>query len=559
MDVNDPPASPTLDPRASPRRPAWPHVLLSLLMAAVLLPGLGWRHLWNDEADTAERARAVLHTGVPTVFDPEGRLSTNMAGLELEDGDLHRFTPWAQFYLAAAGLLGGRVAGASEDAAVRFPFVLLHGACSGLASWGLVHVAAVPLGPAVVVGAALGLQSVRMVYNRQARYPALTDLLVIFGMVGIGRFAARRRGAGWVAVACAALPQTHPLSGLVFSWFLAGLAVIAWVPAWRTEARAVVRAWIPTAAATLLSTGALLLLTRPWRQTAWGAPGLNDFRGFDHSSLYWALAFALGSVVLGVSARARGMALPLVALVALQVAGVRVADLHPASGPRYYMSAVLPLMLWPLALGFADLPAGMRRAWPWLCVALLAAPDIHKAWQGAGHLGLRLVLDDAAYARAGVRQPLHVMVDHIRKHGTPGEAVLFDVVPQHVNWYLRDRAVALLPDLTARSPLNEQHRAWAALPPMPRWHARFPTSPDGAWSCAGACDYRTELLDAANPEGPYRLRSGRLGTEVLMCPVLGFDTSRLINAPYEYLTTGITAPAGLPSDKLVLAQPCAVR
>ena len=74
----------------------------------------------------------------------------------------------------------------------------------------------------------------------------------------------------------------------------------------------------------------------------------------------------------------------------------------------------------------------------------------------------------------------------------------------------------------------------------------------------GHCDYRAELLDPARPAGPYRLTSGRLQRSVLMCPVMAAATSTLQNAPYEYLTTGVNEPAGIPVHLLVLARPCPV-
>src|SRR5688572_6718010 len=96
-------------PGVSARR--WPHVVVALVTAWVGLQGLGWRHLWVDEVDTAERAKAILAHGYPRLVDEHGHLSLNTAGQELEGGETHRFYPWGQFYVAATGLGVGNIVG----------------------------------------------------------------------------------------------------------------------------------------------------------------------------------------------------------------------------------------------------------------------------------------------------------------------------------------------------------------------------------------------------------------------------------------------------------------
>src|SRR5688500_4254809 len=119
------------------RRRLWPHALLTACVFAVSAPGLGYRHLWLDEVDTAERTRTVLESGYPRVIDEKGRASLNTAGREIEDGDVHRYTPWLQYYVAAPGLLAAELFGLNRDAWTRMPFVACHALASGLTSWGL--------------------------------------------------------------------------------------------------------------------------------------------------------------------------------------------------------------------------------------------------------------------------------------------------------------------------------------------------------------------------------------------------------------------------------------
>lgn len=531
---------------------AWPHVLLAAAVSGVLLPGLGWRHLWNDEVDTAELARSVVAHGLPTFYDQEGRLSVNNGGREVEDSELVRCFPWAQFYVAAPGVLLAKVFGTSPDAGVRLPFVLLHGVTSGLASHGLVA-AGLSTPAALVVGAVLGLQSVRMVFNRQARYPALLDALLVAGMVAIGRWR-RGRAGGAVLVACVfLLPQVHPLGGLAMAGMLAGMAALVAV-----QRGAMWRSWSGVALLPLVaSAGCLVLLTRPWRQTAWGTPGAFGFRGLDHTNLSWALLFAALCAGGLLWARDKVRATALVAWMVMLVAGVRVLDFHPVSASRYYVHAVALLVLWPVVLGLEDMTATWRRAWAVACVVFLGAPDVQIALRGGGHLGLALVAADARYQAEGAEQPLQQVVRHIREHGGAADPVLIDVVPQFVNWYLPGHPLALVPDVADRNVRNADNPMWAAVPPMPRWHAWYPTWGVGFWSCHGACDVTVERAEGVALDGPYTLVGRRRGERVLMCPVIGFETTRLLNAPYEYLFTGNTSPLGHPSDLLVLARPCA--
>ena len=100
-------------------------------------PGLGYRTLWADELETAERARSIVESGLPKIFDSAGNLSVSSAGKEIEEGLLHRYTPWLQFYVGAAGIEFGRRFGLASDTGVRLPFIILHAATSGLIAQGL--------------------------------------------------------------------------------------------------------------------------------------------------------------------------------------------------------------------------------------------------------------------------------------------------------------------------------------------------------------------------------------------------------------------------------------
>ena len=156
-------------------------------------PGLGYRTLWADELETAERARSIVESGLPKIFDSAGNLSVSSAGKEIEEGLLHRYTPWLQFYVGAAGIEFGRRFGLASDTGVRLPFIILHAATSGLIARGLVAGLSIGALPAIGIATLYGLGSVRLIHARTARYHALTDFLFIAAWIVFGKIRRRRR------------------------------------------------------------------------------------------------------------------------------------------------------------------------------------------------------------------------------------------------------------------------------------------------------------------------------------------------------------------------------
>jgi len=113
-----PPAQIADDPATWYRDPIlW---LLTFIAALLLLYNLGGRCLWQDEAETALLGRNILHYGKPVASDGINVVSQE-AGHEFGADRVWRWSPWVQFYLAAAGL---KLAGDSTLGA-RLPFALL--------------------------------------------------------------------------------------------------------------------------------------------------------------------------------------------------------------------------------------------------------------------------------------------------------------------------------------------------------------------------------------------------------------------------------------------------
>lgn len=559
---------PLLSQRSAFRlRRAAPHVVLGCAVLAATLPGVGWRHLWVDEVDTAERAKAVLAHGYPRLVDEFGEPSLNTAGREIEDGDSHRFSPWAQFYVGAVGLALGRVVDAPPDTAVRVPFVVGHAAVSAMASYGLTVLCGVPLATALAAGGLLGLQTARVVYNRQARYQPLLDFLAVLGLLGLAAFRAQRRwGAPLVAAAIFLLPHTHSMSGSVCSLVL-GLWLAWTVAARHTEnLRAVFTSPVLWGAAVLPGLAALvtvLLLTRPWLLGAWAVAGPRTVGSLDNSVVRTSLLFAGGAALALVLAHQRREGVVLASGLALSWVVVALLDLHPMSTARYYVSLNVMMCLWPLAVGLGALQKRGRLVAGLSICACVLLPDLVRGWQVAGnplaHQGIRLVVTDVQSQRAGVRQPLHQVVDYLRTHAAADAPVLFDAVPQYANWYLPGHPVALMPDASAMTSRNRDNPLWQRPLQMPAWHIWYPTWGSGPWTCTNHCDYVAEYDDPSRLDGPYWLSSKRLGTRTRYCPVAGFPTARLNNAPYQYLATASVAPEGLHTDLMVVAQPCSAQ
>jgi hypothetical protein len=546
-------------------------ILTALLVLAFTLPGLGYRHLWQDEIETAERARTILESGYPRVIDASGALSLNVGGREIEDGAAHRHSPWMQFYVASAGLWLAERTGWSRDAGVRLPFALSHAAASGLVAGALMTYAGAPALLANGIGLALGTQSIRLMYNRSARYHALLDLFVALGMAGLAAFRhGRRWGLPAVSTMIFLLPHVHTLAGSLYSLTLGAMASWAIWQARGPETLASKARQIACYVALpgLLSLAAVLAITRPTQKdwTWWRVPNLRSLK--EWGGLTYALCFWVAGIGWTWWRGARRYALILLAFLALVLCVLALVERFPSSQPRYYFSLALIGLFWPLAFGM-DWANAWDRRWLWRIVLVLCVLPEMLVWlqstRGVGldsekHWfyplqGLRVVADDARKWAAGEQQPLHQAMAHIREHGAPDEAILVDYVPQYVNWYLPGRPIALMPDPTFRAGFNRELEVWNEPPPLPEWHLWYPSYGSGTWLCLDECDF--EAMDYQKASGRYVLRSKRLDTSVEMCPVMGWKTHQWNNAPFMNLLPSSRRAGGDSWGLLLLARPCA--
>ncbi len=245
-------------------------VLVIVLVAAsalVLLPNLGDRCLWQDEAECALLAQNVLRYGLPRAWDGRN-LVTAQYGTELTDGFLWAWTPWAMHYIAAAGMavLGQTPLGA------RLPFALL-----GCASVGLTYTLARRLVRdrwAASLAAVLLITSVQyLLLMRQCRYYGIVPVAALVAMLG---FVDLHRRRGWIALLIGMVVLFHA-NYLTCACVAIGLG--AYAALWRRTART----WIALTTAGLAGAA----LTLPWFF------GLGVYRVFTLSQ---GLAFAGTSV-----------------------------------------------------------------------------------------------------------------------------------------------------------------------------------------------------------------------------------------------------------------------
>jgi len=176
------------------------------MAAALLLPGLGNRYLWQDEAQTALLARATLENGIPLGSDGRNSFSQEL-GAEYGDDGIWKWHPWLSFYLVAASFaLFGESAGAA-----RLPFALL-----GIASVVLTYFTGRALwrdrGSALAAAIMLALCVPFLLLARQSRWYLSATFLSLLALYAYARLApGSRKPIVLLGVATTLLFHSHYL------------------------------------------------------------------------------------------------------------------------------------------------------------------------------------------------------------------------------------------------------------------------------------------------------------------------------------------------------------
>jgi hypothetical protein len=540
--------------KPSDRPLLWPHIVLAIFIFSLMDAGLGYRTLSHDEAETAERGRMIVETGLPRVIGPSGEVSVFTGGREIEDGTLHRYTPWGQFYAAAAGVAVGRLAHLSQDRAVRLPFVVCHAVTSGLISYAIAAASPLSATAAVSLGLLYGVQTDRLLYNRTARYHAVMDLLVVLGWFAIMGLRKRTKGAGiLLAAVIFLLPQTHTITGSLLSLFigLIGAAVFLADPRGVEKIKKIVMTCLVPG---FLSLICLLLLTRPWAQQAWGEfYALSVHRSYTlHRPFVYAYAFFAAGGVLLLRRHRRVEGLSLLLCFALILLIVPQFDRNQNAQFRYYLPLWLFCSLWPLGMNGEWFSS---KAQTWLAgfmFVLVVVPEFSTRRYHPYH-GLELVVDDFRKERKGVQQPLREAVEIISSRSGNDDAVLFDHVPLYANWYLPGKTVALMPDESGRHKLNNQNPIWEKPLRMPDWHVWYPSVGFGV-NGDPRSDYQAHDLDMDRKR--YYLTSTKLHQTIGMCVEKYWTTEIFNNHVFRLYSDTSLTPSGDRTDVMILAKKC---
>ncbi|MBC7385505.1 MAG: hypothetical protein H7301_04975 [Cryobacterium sp.] len=535
--------------------------------------GLGYRTLWQDEVETAERAKSVAAVGVPRTIDPQGQWSVNTGGKEIEEGDLHRYTPWGQFYVGAAGIKLGELVGLDRDTAIRIPFFFLHAAASGMIAVSLPAVIAVSSVEAMGVAALYGFNSVRILHARTARYHAVTDFFFLWAWIFYGWFrrSARDRSKlrknglllASLSVCIGILLFTHTLFGMLAFGLFSGLVFIEFPRLKRTYFFLLLN---------IALLGALSLLVRPWLQTAiWGELSFQlpfrSLRSWFHVSFSLFFFLATFPYFLGRRSEPRAndptwkreVFLGAVYFLLILI-GVRILDFQPFSQPRYYLPLIGACLFWPLAFGQSHWWKTREAGRAFLCSVCVMLVVVEFTGDPRPYQGVRLALWDAwmNHFEGAERkeQPMREAFALLKATAKPGDAVLMEYVPQLVNWYAPEFKPALVPDAATLSTLGRLNPRVASMPiTAPDYHLYYSAGGFNAfWICVGYCDMSIRP-DATDPNA-YFVHSKALDRDFRFCMMKSWRTHLWNNAPYTNYGSEALTPEGRYASVLSLAKRC---
>lgn len=436
-----------------------------LIVAAVLT---FWRldaiYLWQDEANTAVLAVRMLDSGRPLAYDGRNLLTNDnfaaedratigqrttsaAAGVDyiVARGDLKPdtswiFHPWGQFVAAAAGikLLGQTTLGP------RLPFALA-GFLSVLLLYWIVRRATSDPQMALMASAFLTLNAGWILHSRQARYYALSGFLLLVVLVAFLRWQREAR-AGAVLFVAAAWVWFQVDYGTF--WPVVGVLTAA---AFIRHRHSPLKALVP--AAILAATFAPFLFF--YQVTGRLSAQLGPWTGRATDSLFQinryvvpvAVLLAAGWLLARHRRRLAATELRLVSLAVaiLAVMVIWVPTVAPAAFLRYVI-VVAPLgcvvTSWALFRGF-----GRSQSWPpWLLALVMAiTPWITLPLDGMAPLPqlqassdvvraeLRSLVREVFVAR---RDPNRAVIDWLRGHTTPTDAILVNYEDAPLMYYL---------------------------------------------------------------------------------------------------------------------------
>lgn len=535
------------------------HFIAPIFLLVVVNQGLGYRYLWQDEIETAERARSILFFGYPKTIDSEGRLSLNSSGFELENSEVHRITPWGQFYWAAGGEALGKFLSWDRDRAVRFPFTVAHCLTSAILSIGLTHFYGLPVMMSQVVTTIFGLQSIRLIHNRTARYHALLDFILALSLLGLGCLKRNfKLGIGFILVGVFFAPHVQTLSG---SLIAALTGFVALYTIWNADNHPI--RYKVSASGLIVFTGLISLGLLVWLIELWIPRGIGEFslslpfrslKSFQEIS-YSAIFFLLLSVWLAVK-YGKKSATPFWISAGFIALSVRTLDFYSFSQTRYYLSLVIFFIFSPFILNWLENRISNTRAFV-LLIFVTLLPEIYfwerlsMPFQGVAH-----ILNDTNSQQKNEHQPFEVAINQLKADaGDQNTTILIDYVPQYVNWYFKKAQPALIPDPSSKNVFNSKHPIWQSPPILPQWHIWYPSRGSGFWDKINNSKFNAINSNHLKAGDRYQLKIKGVDKPLLFCVLNTWNTDHWNNAPFRLYERDSFRPNGKDGE-LVLAKSC---
>ncbi len=386
--------------------------MLILAGAILIFAALGQRCLWQDEAETALLARNILRFGKPVAFDGVNLVSQE-AGREFGPDHVWRWSPWLQFYLAAASL---RVFGMTTFAA-RLPFAIC-GVVTLMATYIAAARAFLSAAVARLSIAFLATSVPFLLHVRQARWHAPAYLLIALLLIAVMSVAAGSQPAGPAksrpphrSVALFIFAATLLFYMNYFVAICAIAAIAAAAPLLARDRRFLVRMAIAIAVTVLLSIPGALYFQIFSRGASTGAAQTMSQLGFYVMAL--PVPMLAIAAWIGVTARAAGDARRVIAFL-IAFAGFYVAAI--SLGPWRMFRFVTPLL--PATAILSAVVAAWMMQWKRslgiVVVILLVAIDAQY----------RPLLAYLGEITRGVHDADCAVCDQLRAHALPTDVVL---------------------------------------------------------------------------------------------------------------------------------------
>lgn len=386
-------------PLATGTAPAGPALLdrwllVTVLVGALLLLwNLDGRWLWQDEAETALLGRSILAHGVPVAFDGQNLISQEV-GREFEAPSyIWRWSPWVQFYGAAAGLkiFGNTTLGA------RLPFAL-----TGILTIFAVYAAALQISRSRVAArfAALflALSPWYLLHARQSRWHAPAYLFAALAVLALMRIRDERR---WTAVAGLALAG----AGLFYTNYLVAIAYLLALavasPLLALTRSTTIRVAAGFAGAAVLSVPGIVFHRVLTRAGSTSGAFADHLMSYGVSLGAWLLPLPVVALAAWFAIRQRSGRLAFL----LAAMGITIIVLSLAPWTMFrYLTVLLPLSTILLGMTAANVARWSRMAAAILVATLIGTTAIH-------HIGLNPLMADPRYSFSPLLGYLHELRD----------------------------------------------------------------------------------------------------------------------------------------------------